>query len=302
MRPRILVTLLLVSFLLTLCRDNPASVFGQDLNYEPRILLVTAHPDDESVFSATVFKTTHLLGGTVDLAIITNGEGGYRFSTLANYIYGIELDEEETGRANIPEIRKNEVTAAGQILGINEILFLDELDDEFSLDVEIPLEIWDTDRVEQELEQMMREGEYDFIFTMLPVPTTHSHHQAATLLALRAAANLEAEYRPIVLGEITGQQGTSFGFTELEGYPLTRINTTLEPLMFDRTQTFGHDNRLDYTIIFRWVVAEHKTQGAYQHATGSGTEYYFWYDINPESDYTKARVFFDVVNAAVIYF
>ena len=70
-----------------------SAVFAQDslLNYEPKVLLVTAHPDDDALFSATIFKTTKLLGGKVDLALMTNGEGGYTYSTLGNYIYNKEL-------------------------------------------------------------------------------------------------------------------------------------------------------------------------------------------------------------------
>ena len=39
------------------------SVFSQG----PRVLVVTAHPDDETMFPATLFKITHELKGTVDL-------------------------------------------------------------------------------------------------------------------------------------------------------------------------------------------------------------------------------------------
>jgi N-acetylglucosamine malate deacetylase 2 len=49
----------------------------------PRVLIVVAHPDDESCFAATVYQITHNLGGTVDQLLITNGEGGYRYSLLA---------------------------------------------------------------------------------------------------------------------------------------------------------------------------------------------------------------------------
>src|ERR1051326_1544551 len=42
----------------------------------PKVLIVIAHPDDESAFSATVYKITHELKGTVDLLMVTNGEGG----------------------------------------------------------------------------------------------------------------------------------------------------------------------------------------------------------------------------------
>jgi len=35
---------------------------------------------------------------------------------------------------------------------------------------------------------------------MLPCPTTHGHHQAATLLALQVVADLDEASHPVVLG------------------------------------------------------------------------------------------------------
>jgi LmbE family N-acetylglucosaminyl deacetylase len=65
-----------------------------------------------------------LLNGTVDLALMTNGEGGYRYSTLGNFIYNKELDKEEVGRAYLPAIRKQELMSGGEIVGIrNYYLF-----------------------------------------------------------------------------------------------------------------------------------------------------------------------------------
>jgi LmbE family N-acetylglucosaminyl deacetylase len=278
--------------------NNPAAVQAQILNYEPRILIVTAHPDDEAVFAATVFKTTRLLDGTVDLALITNGEGGYRYSTLGNYIYGLPLDEEKTGRAKLPEIRKKELKEAGKVLGLNEYFFLDQKDDAYSNDVRNPLSNWEADRVQEQLESILREGGYDFIFTMLPVPETHAHHQAATLLALRAVQDLEPDHRPIVLGR--GWQPYAGNFEVLEGYPVTRIDHSRETLKFDRSQKFGYEDRLDYTIIARWVVAAHKSQGTAQMLPVESVETFYYFSLNPDSGYQKAKEYFEAVNEADI--
>ena len=48
-----------------------------------KILIVTAHPDDETGFAATVYKVTKELNGTADQCVITNGEGVYKYSTLS---------------------------------------------------------------------------------------------------------------------------------------------------------------------------------------------------------------------------
>ena len=76
---------------------------------KPSVLIVTAHPDDDALFSGTVYKITHDLGGTVDLALVTNGEGGYKYSTLGEAIYGLKLTDEAVGREHLPRIRKMEL-------------------------------------------------------------------------------------------------------------------------------------------------------------------------------------------------
>lgn len=285
------------------CTLQPFSIQAQKLDYKPKILLVTAHPDDDAIYSATVFKTTHLLDGVVDLAIMTNGEGGYRYSTLANYIYGKELDKEEVGRSQLPGIRKREVMAGGKIVGLRKYFFFDQVDKAFSLDIELPLRDWNTDHIVQRLQEIITEEKYDFVCTMLPHPNTHAHHKASAVLALRAVESLEPEQRPLILATtFFREKGGSTDFTVLDGYPITKINEDTAPLTFDRAQKFGHDNRLNYNIIANWVIAEHKSQGTMQlFMNETAVEAYLYYDINPESGYRKAKAFFEAVNAADIY-
>lgn len=53
-----------------------------------RVLIVTAHSDDHAAFAAAIYKITHDIGGKVDLVVITNGEGGFKYSTLGERYYG----------------------------------------------------------------------------------------------------------------------------------------------------------------------------------------------------------------------
>ncbi len=39
----------------------------------PKVLVVNAHPDDETSFPIILYKITHELKGTVDLALLTDG-------------------------------------------------------------------------------------------------------------------------------------------------------------------------------------------------------------------------------------
>lgn len=273
------------------------------LDYKPRVLLVTAHPDDDALFSATVFKTTHLLGGVVDLALMTNGEGGYRYSTLGNYIYGKRLDKEEVGREWLPGIRKNELMAGGDIVGLRNYFFFDQRDKQYSQDVSIPLGEWNVSYIEQRLRKIIRDGEYDFIFTMMPAPGTHAHHKASAILALRAVKALPADTRPAVLATtILRSRDDTTAFDGLAGYPITDIDRSVAPFAFDRSQKFGHDKQLDYNIIADWVIAEHKTQGTMQQLMGAGMiEQYWYYEINPDAKAPRVRRYFEAVNEVPIY-
>ncbi len=276
---------------------------AQPLDYEPSVLLVTAHPDDDALFSATVFKTARLLDGAVDLAVVTNGEGGYRYSTLGNYIYKLQLDKEEVGRAHLPGIRKKEVMAGGDIVGIRNYYFFDQVDEKYSEDIARPLQSWDIDRVEAGLRSVIKRESYDFVFTMMPWQGTHAHHKASALLALRAVKGLPEGERPIILSTtILRSESDSTSYRELEGYPITRINREVEPFMFNRNQTFGHNDRLDYNIVANWVIAEHKSQGTMQQFMNVGAiEQYWYYELNPEEGVSKTRDFFRAVNEAKVY-
>ncbi|MAO65169.1 MAG: PIG-L domain-containing protein [Balneola sp.] len=279
------------------------SSFAQDslLNYEPKVLLVTAHPDDDALFSATVFKTTKLLGGMVDLALLTNGEGGYTYSTLGNYIYNKELDKEEVGREYLPGIRKQELMAGGEIVGIRNYFFFDQPDFYYTEDVEETLEKWNTDWVHERMVEILKEGEYDFLFLMLPFEEFHGHHKASAVLGLQAMKELPKEDRPIALqGFIRRGDNPSVSFTKLEGYPDTKVMEG-EVFEFDRSQTFGVNDRLNYNIISNWVIAEHKSQGTMQllMQTGESVIEQYWYnEINGVEGLEKAAEFFEAVNTA----
>src|SRR5438105_15513218 len=93
-----------------------SNVFGQS---GPRVLVVDAHPDDEGAYAASIYKTAVELHGTVDLAVITNGEGGYKYSTLAEPYYHLQLTDENIGRKYLPGILHKELEAACKVLGVH---------------------------------------------------------------------------------------------------------------------------------------------------------------------------------------
>jgi LmbE family N-acetylglucosaminyl deacetylase len=126
---------------------HSASIPGRISN---RVLLVVAHPDDESEMAGTIYRITNELSGVVDQVIISDGEGGFRYSSLAGRYYGADLANEAVGRSLLPRIRRDEARRAARILGIQRQWFLNERDDHFTLNVEeVFQKSWKTDRIEE---------------------------------------------------------------------------------------------------------------------------------------------------------
>jgi LmbE family N-acetylglucosaminyl deacetylase len=258
----------------------------------PRVLIVVAHPDDESCFAATVYEITHNLGGAVDQMVITNGEGGFHYSLLAESIYGVALTDEATGRAALPEIRKRELMEAGRILGITNHFFLDEPDLRYTQDIDEVLgQHWHKGVVLPEVERRIAGGNYDFVFTLFPSPGTHGGHKAAALTAL-AAVQQTAARKPVVMGcqgARVGQQPSWEGFKSAE-HP---FNVLPEVFTTDRTVKFGYKDSLDYQIIVNWEIAAHKSQGLFQTAMGRGDrEQFVVLDSGAENQTARADALF----------
>lgn len=283
--------------MLALISITPAALFGQ-ADTTVKILIVNAHPDDESGCAATVYKITHDLKGKVDLAVITNGEAGYKYSTLAESIYGLELTEEAVGREFLPTIRKQELMNGGKWIGIRNYYFMEQKDTRYSTD---PAEVmntgvWNLTQVKQRLtEIILREG-YNYIFCLLPTDGTHGHHKSATILALQTVKELPADKRPVVLGVSDSAKGDTAAtrFTMLANYPETKVSSGRPSFFFDRTVKFGFKNALDYKIVVNWLIAEHKSQGTMQTGMSRGDIEQFWFfDINDPAKISSTQELFE---------
>lgn len=281
---------------LILCLLIASNLFAQQKD-STRVLIVTAHPDDESGFAASVYKITHELNGAVDLAVVTNGEAGYKYSTLAESYYHLKLTDEAVGRKHLPTIRKKELIAAGDILGIGKYFFLDQQDNHYTLDVDTVFrEVWDTVVVKRRLKTIISNGNYDFIFCLLPTADTHGHHKGATILALQSVSEMKMDNKPLILG-VSGSSAndtTVTKFKSLEKFPLTLVSSEKFSYTFDKTQKFGFKNALNYKIVVNWEIAEHKSQGSMQTYMGRGDYENFWYfDMNGESGKKKTEMLFE---------
>lgn len=263
----------------------------------PRVLLVVAHPDDEYEMAGTLYRISKELSGTVDQLIITNGEAGYHYSSLADRYYGVNLTDESVGRARLPHIRRKEAQRAGKILGIRNQWFLNEKDDHFTLGAdEVLNRTWHTERVLNNIQRRLHKGHYDFVFVLLPTVETHGEHKAATILTLKAIERLPADQRPVVLGAEAGGNDSETYHT-LSGYSLTATNNSQPEFQFDRNARFGYREALSYQIVVGWVIAEHKSQGLFQTRCRQDRFENFWlFTMNRESGAPEATMLFQTIS------
>ncbi len=265
----------------------------------PRVLVVMAHPDDESTISVTLYKIAKEQHGIVDLFVITNGEAGYKYATLAESYYGLELTNEKTGRANLPRIRKRELVNAGHILGVNEYYFLDQKDAHYTLNEKEPLDTsWNVAAVNTRLNQVLTNNHYDFVFTLLPEAITHGAHKAATLIALNAIAKLPVNNRPVILGATTwNKPDTATRFSAYSSYVQTQTLTDTATFKVDRTASFSYKNKVNYKVIANWEIAEHKSQGVTQMSMNEGDVEQFWYfAVNDKAGLQKTKDLFKALS------
>jgi LmbE family N-acetylglucosaminyl deacetylase len=136
------------------------------------ILLVFAHPDDESSgVSGTVKKYTQQ-GVPVDLITATRGEKGSRLDVPENV---------DTGTAREAELR-----VAAAIMGIRDIYFLDYMDGE--------LDKANEEEVINKITDIMRLVQPEIVITFGPDGISgHSDHVAIGKAATRAFERLSAE-------------------------------------------------------------------------------------------------------------
>lgn len=269
----------------------------------PRVLAVVAHPDDDVAFAGLMFKTATHLGGLADVCVLTNGEGGYKYATLAEPIYGLALTDEAVGRRELPAIRRAEMVDGARVMHVRRVMFLRQQDHRYTTDeMEIlgpDAEVWDVDGVRATLAWILREGDYDFLVTFLPSEGTHGHHKSAALLALQAVRALPPEQRPIALGVrfLGGADPQSPAFA-LRGWPITTPMPDAPSFSFDRGQGFGLGGRLNYHIVANWAIAAHRSQGTMQLFMGRGgagndLENYVLYALNPRDAVATTRAFFE---------
>jgi LmbE family N-acetylglucosaminyl deacetylase len=161
-------------------QDLGASGLGLALRRLPitaRVLMVTAHPDDES--GGVLVRLERGLGVRTALLTLTRGEGGQ------NEI-GPELNEE------LGVLRTGELAAVHRLDGVEQF-FGRSYEFGFSFSVDETLEKWGREEALSDVVRVIRAFRPDVILTLpLEGPGGGQHHQASALLAkeaFRAAAD-----------------------------------------------------------------------------------------------------------------
>jgi LmbE family N-acetylglucosaminyl deacetylase len=264
----------------------------------PKILVITAHPDDETTFSVTLFKITKELKGTVDMAVMTDGGGGFADAQLGAMYLNLPITDSIVARTYLPMIRKQEILNAAKIMGIRNIYFMEQPDDFYSTNIEpyISGKNWNIPYVENRLDVLLAERNYDFVFTLLPEEGQHGHHKTAVIMGLRAVKRFKGAHTPIIIAGSTKMSGNKDSeFSMLTGFPETKINASAPHFRLNRAYRFAENDKLSYKIVADWVIAEYKSQGAIQENAihKVDEEVYYYYDINDISGIQKVKELFE---------
>ncbi|MFD3276825.1 PIG-L family deacetylase [Aquirufa echingensis] len=270
------------------------------LAQSPKVLVVTAHPDDETGFSVTMFKITHELRGIVDMAVMTDGGGGFADSQLGALYYGLNLTDSLVARTHLPMLRKQEILDAGKIMGVRNIYFMEQPDDWYTLDPQpyISGKNWEIPYVERRLDKLLADRDYDFVITMLPHAGQHGHHKTSVILALRAVQRFKGTHKPIIIaGSPMSATSKPIDYTQLEGFPETKINPQSPTFTLNRAFRFKENDKVSYKIVADWVISAYKSQGAIQENGIHKTDFevYRFYDINDPKGISRVKELFDAL-------
>ena len=149
--------------------------FGPDIRFKADILLILAHPDDETTVSGYLARAILEGHKRIAVVLITTGNRG-------DNSYGYEAGD-ALGQIRIQELRR-----ALDVLGITDFWMLGQQDTP-SQNVQWSLGNWNHGQVLQNLVRLVRLTRPEVILTMLPAYVAgenHSDHQAAGVVATEA--------------------------------------------------------------------------------------------------------------------
>lgn len=154
------------------------------MNLQPQrqILIVYPHPDDEAFSVAgTIAYYTKKMNTPVTYACLTLGEMG---RNLGNPPFAT--------RESLPEIRRKELQAAAEAMGIQDLRMLGLRDK--------TIEFEDDEKMVKLVEDLIEELMPSLIFTFLPGFAVHPDHEATARAVVEAVRRMPKAARPQILG------------------------------------------------------------------------------------------------------
>lgn len=145
------------------------------------ILIVYPHPDDESFSVAGIAAMQATMGVPITYACLTLGEMG---RNLGNPPFAT--------RESLPAIRKQELIAACEAIGIQDLRMMGLRDK--------TVEFEDDEKMVRLVTDLIEELHPSMIFTFLPKYCVHPDHEATARAVVEAVRRLPKEQRPTLLG------------------------------------------------------------------------------------------------------
>lgn len=146
---------------------------------ERHILAIFPHPDDETFSSGGFISSQTSQGVPVTYICATYGEMGRNMGKNLH-----------TNRETTKEIRKKELRDACDILGIEDIHYLDYRDK--------TLEFEDIEEVSARIKEIIEKVKPSLILTFYPGQAVHPDHDACGAAVIHAVSQIASEERPTV--------------------------------------------------------------------------------------------------------
>lgn len=151
------------------------------LEQERQILLVFPHPDDEAFSCSGAVRLYANMGVPVTYACLTLGEMG---RNLGNPPFAT--------RESLPEIRRSELKAAVEAMGIKDLRMMGLRDK--------TIEFEDDEKMVKLVSDLIEELNPSLIFTFYPGFAVHPDHEATARAVVEAVRRMPKQQRPKIWG------------------------------------------------------------------------------------------------------
>ncbi|KGR85751.1 bacillithiol biosynthesis deacetylase BshB2 [Lysinibacillus odysseyi] len=195
------------------------------LEQERQILLVFPHPDDEAFSCAGSVRLYANMGVPVTYACLTLGEMG---RNLGNPPFAT--------RESLPEIRRAELKAAVEAMGIKDLRMMGLRDK--------TVEFEDDEKMVKMVSDLIEELNPSLIFTFFPGFAVHPDHEATARAVVEAVRRMPKEQRPKIWG-------VAFANDTVEKMGEATINVDVSTVKLDKLKALqAHASQT------AWMMAE----------------------------------------------